>query len=435
MGLLMQTNVKNLEGLKCELTVIIPADQVKAAYKKHLKDITSKAKVTGFRPGKVPQDIIEKKYGDSVLGEVTNDLIHLSFEPAVVENKLLIAGTPSVAPGKLIKDQAFEYVVTFERYPEITIKDLTDVKLKQSIAEVKEDDLEKMFLKMRKEHSEWVEVDREAADGDRLLIDFEGFINKKEAFDGGSAKDFNLELGSKQMIPGFEEGLIGAKLKETREVKVTFPAEYPVEILAGKEALFEVTVHKVEEAKLPEFNNAFAKKVGVKEGIEALKAEVRKGMERELEQMLQTQLKMQTLDKLVELNPIEVPDALLDLEIKSLQKMMQKQKANIDLPREPYVEQAKQRVTLGLLLAEVIKTRSIKADKDLVRAKVEEIAKTYAKQEEVINWYYNNPKMLSEIEALVIEDQAVVELQKKAEIEKQSVSYDEVVRASQNQKG
>jgi len=439
----MQTEVKKLEGLKCELKVTISVDQVNTAYKKCLKEIGSKAKIAGFRPGKVPTDVIEKKYGQELRSEVAGELMQLSFESAVTENSLLIAGAPNVEPGEIVENQPFEYVATFETYPKITLKDLTDIKLKKSVAEVGDDDVAKMLEKIQKEHAEWFEVDRAAADGDRLLIDFEGFIGK-ETFEGGSAKDFNLELGSKQMIPGFEDGLIGAKPKETKKVKVTFPAEYPVENLAGKKTVFEVTVHKVEEAKLPELNDALAEKAGVKDGIEALKSEVRKGIERELHHMLESQMKKQVLDKLVELNPIEVPDVLLDLEIKNLQQMTRQQMAmqkgskelpDANLPRDPYIEQAKKRVTLGLLLAEVIKAYDITVDKDLVRQKVEEIAKAYSKPEEVIAWYYNNQKMLSEVEALVVEDQAIANLLGKAKIEELPSTYGEVVSASQNLEG
>jgi len=433
----MQAEVKKLEGLKCQLTITVPAEQVKTAYEKRLKEVASKAKVSGFRPGKVPTDVIEKQYGTGIRQDIAGDLMQSSFEEAVAQNKLLIAGQPNVEPGDLVKDQPFEYVATFETYPKIVIKDLTDVKLIKSIAEVNDDDVAKMLEKIQRQQAEWVETERAAVEGDRLLIDFEGFIGK-ETFEGGSAKDFALELGSKQMIPGFEDELIGAKSNETKKAKVTFPDEYPVETLAGQKAVFEVTVHKVEEPKLPELNDEFAEKAGAKDGIEALKVEVRTGMERELKQLLEVQLKTEILDKLIELNPIEVPDALLDLEIKNLQQMSRQQMAmqagskelpDVDLPREPFVEQAKKRVTLGLLLAEVIKTYAIKVDADLVRTKVDEIAKAYRKPEEVIAWYYNNKQMLSEVEALVVEDQAIAKLLEKATVKEETSTYDKIVNS------
>ena len=295
----MQTEVKKLEGLKCQLTVTIPAEEVKTAYQKRLKEVASEAKIPGFRLGKVPDDIIEKQHGKRLREEVSGHLMQSSFEEAVIKNELLIAGTPDVEPSKLLKDQDFKYVATFEIYPEIKLKDLTDVKLSKLVAEVADTDVTKMLEKIQRQQAEWVPMERAAADGDRLVIDFEGFIGK-ETFDGSSAKDFTLELGSKQMVPGFEDGLVGAKLNETTKIKVTFPKEYPVEELADKKAVFEVTVHKIEEAKLPKLDDALAEKAGVKEGIEALKSEVRKGMERELHQMLEQHLKTQVLDELLE---------------------------------------------------------------------------------------------------------------------------------------
>ena len=438
----MQTEVKKLDGLKCQLTVTIPAEQVKTAYDKHLKEVASKAKVSGFRPGKVPPNVIEKQYGQGIKQDVAGDLMQSSFEEAVTKNELMIAGQPKVEPGNLKKGEAFEYVATFETYPKITLTDLTDQKFEKSVAEVIDKDVSGMLEKIQQQQADWVDADRAAKEGDRVVMDFEGYVGD-EVFEGGSAKDFTLELGSKQMIPGFEDGLIGAKANETTSVKVTFPEQYPVETLAGKEARFEVTVHKVQEPKLPELNDALAKKAGVEGGLDALKTEVRKGMERELRQLLEGQMKNQVLDKLIELNPVEVPEALLDLEIQSLQQMTRQQMAqqqgkqelpNMDLPRDPYLEQEKKRVTLGLLLAEVIKAYDIKVDKDLVRAKVEEIANPYGKPEEVIAWYYNNQQMLSEVEALVVEDQAILKLLEKAQIEEQSKNYDDIINA-QNQEG
>jgi len=435
----MQTEVKKLDGLKYELTVTLPAEEVKKAYEKRLKEVSKEAKISGFRPGKVPVDVVEKQFGKGLRDEVAGNLMQSSFEEAVTSNELVIAGQPNVRPGELVNDQPFEYVATFETYPKIELKDLDGVKLDKATAEVSDDDVAKMLEKIQKQQAEWIEVDRVSANGDRVIIDFDGFL-EGEAFEGGSAKEFALELGSKQMIPGFEEGLIGTKAKDEKKIEVTFPKEYPVEKLAGQKTTFEITVHKVEEPKLPELDDELAKKAGIEDGIDALKAEVRKGMERELKQMLDSQIKTQVLDKLIELNPIDIPDALLELEIKSLQQMARQQMAqqmggkelpDIDLPREPYIEQATKRVTLGLLLAEVIKLHDIKVNGDLVRTKVEEIAQAYGKPDEVVAWYYNNKQMLSEVEALVVEDQAIEKLTEKAAIKEQSSNYDEVVNAQQ----
>lgn len=433
----MQTELEKLDGLKRKLKVTLPIEKVKVAYEKRLKDVAQQVKMPGFRPGKVPLDIVEKKYSSSLQNEVAGDLMQGTFEKALQESDIKIAGQPHVHPEKLEKDTQFEYVAEFEVYPEITLKDLQGKKFDKLVSSVTDDDVATMLEKIQHQQAEWMEVERDTKDGDRLLIDFVGTVDG-ETFEGGIAKDFSLELGSKQMIPGFEDGLLGAKLKEMKKIKVTFSKEYPAEKLAGKEAEFEVTVNKVEEPKLPELDDALAKKAGIEGGIDALKTQVREGMERELKQAMEARVKMSVLDKLIELNPLDVPDALLEMEIQNLQRITKQQMASQqsakelpepDLPRDPYIEQAKKRVALGLLLGEVIKAYNISVDAAKVREKVEEIAAAYRKPQEVVDWYYANKQMLAEVEALVVEDQAVVKLLEQAEINEKPSSYDDVVNA------
>ena len=436
----MQTELNKLAGLKRELKVTLPVEEVSAAYQKRLKEVAKQIKMPGFRPGTVPPlDLVEKKYDSGLKNEVAGELMQQSFEKALAENNLKIAGQPQVHPEPLEKNKPFVYVAEFEIYPDIELKDLTDIEFDKLIAEVTDEDVEKMLEKIQHQQAEWDEVEREAKEGDRLLIDFVGTI-EKESFEGGTAKDFSLELGSKKMIPGFEEALIGVKLREMKEITIPFPNDYPAENLAGKEAVFEVTIQKIEAPKLPEINDALAEKVGIKEGVEKLMSEVRNGMERELEQAIQARLKMNVLDKLVELNPIEVPEVLLEMEIQNLQRITQQQMAtqqglkelpDVQLPKEPYIEQAKKRVVLGLLLGEVIKAYNIKVDGAKVREKIEEVASAYHKPKEVIDWYYKNKQLLSEIEALVVEDEAIAKLLEKAKVEEKPSAYDEVVNVDQ----
>lgn len=431
----MQTELEKLDGLKRKLKITLPVEEVKSAYEKHLKNVIKQVNLPGFRPGKVPVDIVEKKYGAGLKNEVAGELMQGSFEKALEENKLKIAGQPHVHPEGLEKDKPFEYVAEFEVYPEIALEDLSSAKFEKLVSEVTDADVATMLEKIQRQQAEWDEVERDAKDGDRLLIDFVGTIDG-ETFEGGAAKDFALELGSKQMIPGFEEGLVGAKSKEMKKIKVTFPKEYPAEKLAGKEAEFEVTVNKIEEPRLAELNDDLAKKIGVEGGIDTLKKQVREGMERELKQATEARIKMSVLDKLIELNPIDVPEALVNMEIQNLQNVTRQQMAGqyggqelpeIDLPRDPYVEQATKRVKLGLLLGEVIKAYNISVDAAKVREKVEEIAAAYRKPQEVVDWYYGNKQMLGEVEALVVEDQAVQTLLGQAEVNEKTSSYDDVI--------
>lgn len=433
----MAASLEKLDGLQRRLTVTIPAEQIEEAYAERLKKITKTAKISGFRPGKVPVNVLEKRYSKDILHEVANELMQSNLRDAVQENKLEIAGLPKIEPPKIEKNKPLTFVVSFETYPNIDLKDLKGTSVERCVAKVTDKDVDGMLEQLRKQHAEWHEVNRAAQEGDRVVVDFEGSIDDKP-FERGNAKDFQLELGSKRMIAGFEEGIVGAKADEERDVTVSFPKDYPAEELAGKKALFKIKVHKIMAAKLPPLDDALAKKTGFEKGIQALSAEARKSMEQEIERVLASQLKVRILDKLIEMNPIDVPQALVETEIDHLQKMTREQMASqgqspeevkkLELPREPYVEQAKKRVQLGLLLGEVIKQHEIKVNPDQVRAKVEEIATAYQKPEEVVSWYYNNKRMLSEIESVVLEDQAVAKLQEQLEVEDKQLSYEEALK-------
>ncbi len=440
----MSLSLEALNGLKRRLTIQIPTTQVEVVYQARLKKAAKNAKLAGFRPGKVPMNVLEKRYGQEILGEAANELLQSQFQEAVKEKHLHIAGNPHIETSQVAKGKPVEFVIHFEVFPEITLKSLKGQHIHRYHIEVKEPDVDQMLHSLQKQHAEWEEVDRAAKIGDRVVLDFEGSING-EPFDRGSAKDFQLELGSKRMIEGFEEGIVGIKPGETKDIKVTFPKDYPGEELAGKKAVFKITVHKVKEPKLPLVDDEFAKKLGIQEGgLNKLRSEIQTTMQTESKQIVKRRLKKDILDKLVEVNPVEIPESLVDAEVDHLQQMTRQQMAaqtqrpeeakKIELPREPYVDQAKKRVALGLLLAEVIKEHEIKVDADQVRARVEEIAKAYHKPEEVISWYYNNKRMLSEIESVVLEDQAIEKLLAQTDIHEKDISYEEATQYAQQTK-
>lgn len=443
----MSAKLEQVEGLKHQLEVIVSADEVASAFQKRLNEFASQAKLKGFRPGKVPVSVVEQKYGKGLLQEVAAKLIEKSFDAAVSEQSIKVAGLPDIDfdHQTLKKNESISYIAKFEIYPEISLVDLSDVEIESVSGQVSEEDVAGMLIKLRTQHADWEEVSREAKLGDRLTIDFDGVIDG-EPLENGSAKNTPLELGSKSMIPGFEEGLIGAKAGETTELDISFPEEYHVEDLRAKPVKFTVTVHKIESPKLPPLDDEFAKKVGVDSGgVDALKAKVKESMQGELDNIVKGKLKQAALDKLFEKNPIDVPSALIDNEIKNLQEMtrqqirnMQRQAGNhqisekdiqnIPLGRDPYVEEATKRVVLGLLLAEVIKKSEIKADQDKVLEKVREIASSYPNPDEVYNFYAKNNRMLSEIEALVLEEAAVDALLAKASLKNVEKSYDAIIQ-------
>ncbi len=430
----MQITLKKLDGLKREFAIHIPADAVKAPYQAKLAEVQKSAKINGFRPGKVPQDVLEKKYGQSILHEVSGQLMDEAFRHGIEQEKLKIAGRPEVTPHAIEINKDLEFSIAFEVYPEIELKDLSGAAVEKPICEVKEENVNEMIDRMRRQQAQFSVVERASQTGDRVTLDFEGFMNG-EAFEGGKASGFELELGSKQMIPGFEEGVLGMKAGDVKEISVTFPKEYHAANLAGQPATFTITAHAVKEPTLPALDDEFAKKVGF-DTVEIFKAEAHKSMTRELQQLLANKLKESVLDQLMALNTIDVPADLIQTEITHLQEMTRQQMSNaqggkdlskLSLPRELYEEQAKKRVVLGLLITEVIQKHDLKVDAEKVRAKIDDLAAAYARPEEVVAWYYNNRKSLAEVEASVIEDLAIQKLLENANVSEKVFSYNELV--------
>ncbi len=445
-GKIMKAEVVKLEGLSRRLSVVVPAQRFQEAYKERLKEVAKNVRIPGFRSGKIPFDVIEKKFGKIVMGDVASELMQAGFQQAVTDNQLKVAGSPRVTPGPIVKDQDLKFEVAFETVPEINLADFHQAKVEKFQAEVTEEDMQRMLGKLRRQHAHWHPVSRAAALEDRVKIDFDGFIDGKP-FPGGSGKEFVLELGSRQMIPGFEDAIVGAGPGKDLSIDVVFPNDYPATHLAGQKAVFKVTVHEVQEAHLPDLDEAFFTQVGIKNGnIHDLQKRLRDDMETELKNRLESRIKDQVLDRLIELNPIEIPQSMVEDEIKQLQEIARQQIAsqpgwkgkdtkNIQLPRDPFVSQARKRVVLGLLVGEEVKRLGIKSDKNKVREKINEMVATsgYHNPEEMAAWYYQNKRLLAEIETLVLEDQVVEKLLAEAQITEKKITYQEAFAVSKNQ--
>lgn len=432
----MQVSVETISGLERRMTVGIPAERIENEVNKRLQQTAGRARVDGFRPGKVPMSVIRKRFGASARQEVIGEVIQSSFYEAIVQEKLNPAGAPSVEPKSLDEGKDFEYIATFEVYPEVTLGDFAEIEVERIESEVTDADLENMLEILRKQHTGYTAVERAAEEGDQLTVDFTGRIDG-EAFQGGTASNTKLVLGSGRMIPGFEDGLVGAKAGETRTVSVTFPEDYQNLDLANKAAEFEIVVHEVAASELPELNDEFFARFGVEEGgIEGFRTEVRKNMERELRQAIKTKTKNQVMDGLLSTNEIEVPKALISSEIDRLRQQAVQQfgGANIDpsqLPAELFEEQAKRRVSLGLIVAEIVKQNDIKPDNDRVRAMVEDLASAYQEPEQVVNWYMQNEQQLAEIQSVVLEEQVVDTVLQKAKVTDKQVAYEDAVKPAQ----
>ncbi len=431
----MQVSVESTSALERRLTIGVPAERIESEVNKRLEQTARRAKIPGFRPGKVPMSVIRQRYEDAARQEALGDVIQATFYEAVVEQKLKPAGAPSVEPKVFEKGRDLEYTATFEIYPEFEVTGLESIAVERLQAEVTDADVDNMLEILRKQNTRYEQVEREARNDDQLNIDFVGKIDG-EAFAGGSAKGTLLVLGSGRMIPGFEEGLVGAKGGDERVLSLVFPEDYQNLDLAGKAAEFAVTVNSVAEAKLPELNAEFFALFGINEStLEAFRAEVRKNMERELRQAIKAKIKNQVMDGLLAANPVEVPKALVESEVNRLRvQAVQQFGGNIkpeQLPAELFEEQAKRRVVLGLIIAEMVKQFEIKPDEQRVRGLIEEMAAAYQEPEQVISWYYKNEQQLNEVRSVVLEEQVVDTVLQKANVTDKAVSYEEAVKPAE----
>ncbi|MFC3607352.1 trigger factor [Stutzerimonas tarimensis] len=431
----MQVSVESTSALERRMTIGVPAERIETEVNKRLQQTASRAKIPGFRPGKVPMSVIRQRYEASARQEVLGDLIQATYYEAVASEKLNPAGAPAVEPKTFEKGKDLEYVATFEVFPEIQVAGFEGIEVERLQAEVTEADVDKMLDTLRKQNTRYEAVEREAAIDDQVTIDFVGKIDG-EAFAGGSAEGVNLVLGSGRMIPGFEDGLVGAGAGEERVITPTFPEDYQNLDLAGKTAEFTVTVKSVAEAKLPELNEEFFALFGVQEGgVDAFRAEVRQNMERELRQAIKSKVKNQVMEGLIQTNAIEVPKALISNEVDRLRvQAVQQFGGNVkpeQLPAELFEEQAKRRVALGLVVAEVVRQKELKADENRVRELIEDMASAYQEPEQVVAWYYQNSEQMNEVRSVVLEEQVVDTVLQQAKVTDTSVSYEEAVKPAE----
>ena len=430
----MQVSVEITEGLERKLTIAIPEERIETAVKLRLQEAAQTIRLNGFRRGKVPFKVVKNKFGKGVRQEVVGELMNQTYFEAIAQENLKPAGQPRIEPIMIDEGKDLEFVAVFEVYPEVVLPDFAGIKAERLVAEVSEDDIDDMIETLRKQRQTWELVERAAADGDMVNIDYVG-KKEGEGFQGGSAAGQNLVLGSKQMIPGFEDGVVGKLPGEDFTLRLKFPDNYHADDLAGVEVEFDVKLNSVSEQSLPRIDEDFFKSFGFEEsGAEAFREEVSKNMQREMKTASRNKLKTLLMDSLVSGVEVRIPEALTGNEIQQL-KRQAVQQMNVgqgfdpeSMPDDLFREQAKRRVTLGLVLGEVIAQQSIQADADKVRAAVEEIAATYESPEEVVQWYYSNEEQLQGIESTVIEDQVFDFIIEQAEVSDKQVSYQEVIK-------
>ncbi|MEJ2532608.1 MAG: trigger factor [Halioglobus sp.] len=439
----MQVSIETTSGLERRLTVGVPAQRVDSEVDSRLQKAAKNVRLPGFRPGKVPMKIMRQRFGAGVRQEVLGEVLSQTFQEAVVQEKLRPAGQPSIEPKNLEAGKDLEYVATFEVFPEVEVVELRGFEVEKPVAEVTEADIDNIIEVFRKQQGSWESVERAAEQGDKVNIDYAGTRNG-EPFDGGSAEDSDLELGSGRMIPGFEDGIVGMKPGEEKTLQLTFPESYHNEELQGAEVAFKVTLNKVMEQVPADLDQELFSKYGVEEGgEEQFRREVGENMARELKNAIQSRVKQQVMDAVADAHKtLELPKALIAQEVDTLRRQMFQQFGgaggqDLDLksllPDEMFTENAERRVRLGLIMAELINKLDLKVDPDRVRTTIEEMASTYEEPEEVVNWYYSNQEQLSAVQSRVLEDQVVEKLLENANIVEKECSYQEAVNPAGEQ--
>ncbi|MGD8515139.1 MAG: trigger factor [Granulosicoccaceae bacterium] len=434
----MQVSVEKSEGLERRVKVELPAELFEQAVERRLKNLAGRVKIPGFRPGKVPMKIVRQQYGVQAKQEAIDEAVQSSLYEAITSEDLRPAGAPSVEVLPLEEGKGPTYTATFEVYPEITIADMSSVSIEKQTAEVTEADVDKVIDRLRAQRTEFVDVDRAAKEADQVTIDF---VGKKDGvpFAGGEGKGVPLVMGAGRFIADFEKNLEGARAGEEKTFDAAFPEDYANKELAGQTVQFDVTVQKVSEPKLPEIDEDFVKSFGVTEGTEeALRAQVRKNMERELKVAIRMATKNQVMDALLAQHNIDLPRAMVDNEIQQLAAQMHEELKRQGVPvpdnapvqEELYREQAERRVALGLIMSELVAKEQLAPAPEAVRALVEEIAEPYEKPEEMINWYYEDKNRLAEIEAVALEQAVVDWVLDKANVTEKQASFEDLVNQS-----
>jgi trigger factor len=416
----MQTTIETLGQLERRLNVAVPRAQIEGEVEKRLARLAKTVKLPGFRPGKVPLKMVVQQYGQSVRSDVISDAVQTSFNEAVREQNIRVAGYPRIEPKQGAQpegetaDGAFEFSAVFEVYPEIKLGDLASIAIERPQVEVTPADIDRTLEVLRKQRADYQPVTRGAQEGDRTLVDFTGTIDGVE-FPGGQAQDFAISVGEGRMLPEFEAALKGAAAGETREFALTFPADYHGKEVAGKTAQFALTVKQVNAPEIPPLDSAFATAFGIKSGsVDDLRAEVESNLKLELKRKLDATLKDQALKGLRQVTELTLPRQLVEQEALQLARRMaanlQQQgmkPEDIKLSPDMFRPQAEERVALGLILAEVVRDKQLEARPEQVRALVQDVAQTYEQPDAVVRWHFEKPERLSEFEALAVERNVV----------------------------
>jgi trigger factor len=427
----MQISVESTGALERRMEVSVPKEQIEQAVDERLKQVSRTARLKGFRPGKAPIKVIRQQFGAQVRQEVLSDLMQSSFSQAITEQKLNPAAGPRIEPITAGPGEDLKYRAIFEVFPEIALKTVDGLAIVRPTAEVADTDIEAMVQNLREQRPRFEAVERESREGDRVTMDFVGQIDG-HPFEGSKGDDVAVILGGGRMLKDFETGITGTRAGERKTLSVGYPGDYHNKALAGKTATFDVHVKKVDEKQLPPLDDEFCREYGVTEGgMEQLLVEVADNMRRELAQNVRSRMKQQLLDRLLESNPVDVPNALVENQVREMQidtaRRIGAKDASQVPPPEPFVEPARRRVALGMLIGEVIKTRGIELDRAKVDERLAEMAASYPDPDSILKAYRQNPEALRQVETMVLEDQVIDYLLARAQVTDQPSSFKELM--------
>ena len=443
----MQVSSEAVSNISRRLNVSVPSARINQEFEKRLKQSAKKAKINGFRPGKVPMDVVRREFGAGIYQDTVNDILRDSVFEAIEQEKINAVSMPSIEKVEH-QDDALVYEALVEVYPEVTLNSFDGLEIERHRAEVTDADVDTMLQNLQKQRQTWADSDEAAQNDDQVVFDFEGSIDG-EKFDGGSAQDFSLVLGSGRMIPGFEAGIVGMKKGEEKTIDVTFPEDYQAENLAGKHAQFKITVKNVQSAQVPEIDDEFLQAFGItaEQGIAKLKADVRKNMEREVKNGLRSQVKDATFEALLKANDIEVPQSMIKEQVARLRERMVQQfvqqfgpqaSKSFDsslLPDELFEADAARSAKLGVLVSKVLADSELKVDQARVTAFIEDMASSYEDPQEVVEYFSNDKQQRAQIENVVLEDQIVDHILQSAKVSDKSLSYQDLLQQQQARQG
>ncbi|OOG99236.1 trigger factor [Neisseria meningitidis] len=435
---MMSVTVETLENLERKVVLSLPWSEINAETDKKLKQTQRRAKIDGFRPGKAPLKMIAQMYGASAQNDVINELVQRRFHDVAVAQELKVAGFPRFEGVEEQDDkESFKVAAIFEVFPEVVIGDLSAQEVEKVTASVGDAEVDQTVEILRKQRTRFNHVEREARNGDRVIIDFEGKIDG-EPFAGGASKNYAFVLGASQMLPEFEAGVVGMKAGESKDVTVNFPEDYHGKDVAGKTAVFTITLNNVSEATLPEVDADFAKALGIADGdVAKMREEVQKNVSREVERRVNEQTKESVMNALLKAVELKAPVALVNEEAARLANEMKQNfvnqgmadAANLDLPLDMFKEQAERRVSLGLILAKLVDENKLEPTEEQIKAVVANFAESYEDPQEVIDWYYADPSRLQAPTSLAVESNVVDFVLGKAKVNEKALSFDEVMGA------